>query len=171
MSSKYLRAFGFFIDHQSAWHIKGRKSNIRRRDPEGANLAACDALANSGKKPSVASVRPQTMVSAGIKRGSNGVVQEDIRLWYEDPFALKHDAAIAGIPEPMAALFPETWRGAVELAEEGVSDTRARLERDRDRAAVKVDRAPAVSDALRHELAMAKKAVEAPMPPHEVNRP
>lgn len=68
-------------------------------------------------------------------------------------------------------LFPETWRGAVELAEEGVSDTRTRLECNRDRAAVKVNRARAVSDVLRHALAMAKKAVQAPMPPQEVNRP
>lgn len=124
-------------------------------------FAACDALAISGKKPSVALVRQQTMVLAGIKKGSDGDVQEDIRLWYEDLFALKRDASIAGIPEPMAALFRETWRGAVELAEEGVSGARAELERDRERAAAEVDRARTVSDALRHELAMAIKEVEA----------
>lgn len=124
-------------------------------------FAACDALAMTGKKPSVALVRQQTMVLAGIKKGSDGDVQEDIRLWYEGLFALKRDAAIAGIPEPMAALFRETWRGAVELADEGVADARLRLERDRERAAADVDRARAVSDSLRHDLALATKAVEA----------
>lgn len=142
------------------------QQNDAINDPTAATrkqltFAACDALAKASKKPSVALVRQQTMVLAGIKKGSDGDVQEDIRLWYEDLFALKRDVAIAGIPEPMAALFRETWRGAVELAEEGVSDARAQLERDRERAAAEVDRARAASDALRHELAMANKAVEA----------
>ena len=140
--------------------------HIVATDPKTASrkdltFAACDLLAKAGKKPSVALVRQETVVLAGIRKGSDGDVQEDIRLWYESLFALKRGAAIGGIPEPMAALFRETWRGAVELAEEGVSDARAQLERDRERAAAEVDRARAVSDALRHELALAIKEVEA----------
>lgn len=79
-------------------------------------FAACDALAVVRKKPSVSLVREMTIELAGIKKGSDGDVQEDIRLWFEGLFALKRDAAIDGLPEQMATLFRASWRGAVELA-------------------------------------------------------
>ena len=122
---------------------------------------ACDALAAESKKPSVPLVRERTMKLGGLKKGSDGDVQKDILQWYEGLFALKRDAAIGGVPEGMATLFREVWRGAVEQAEEGVSGARAQLERDRERAAAEVGRARAASDALRHDLAMANKELEA----------
>lgn len=124
-------------------------------------FAACDALARSGRKPSVALVREQTMLFAGIKKGSDGDVQEDIRLWYDALFALKRDAAIGGVPEQMATLFRATWRGAVELAEEGLAAERATLKREREQAAADVDRAGAAADALRHQLALAQAELDA----------
>lgn len=112
-------------------------------------FAACDALAVNGRKPSVALVREQTIILAGIKKGSDGDVQEDIRLWYD------------GLPERMATLFRATWRGAVELAQEGVAGERMQLEQERERAATDVARARDLAESMRQELALANATIDA----------
>ncbi len=124
-------------------------------------FVACDVLAKNGRKPSVALVREQTIAMAGIKKGSDGDVQEDIRLWYDGLFALKRDAAIDGLPERMASLFRATWHGAVELAEEGLAHERAKLGRERERAAADVERARGLAETLRHDLELARADVGA----------
>lgn len=118
-------------------------------------FVACDALAVLGKKPSVALVREQSIAIAGIKKGSDGDVQEDIRLWYDGLFALKRDAAIDGLPEQMATLFRATWRAAVEMAAQGVAAEREQLALKGVQMLAKVEHAQAEVAVMQHQLDLA----------------
>lgn len=137
------------------------RDEIGRLSRQELTFMACNALAIANKKPTVALVREQTIAIAGIKKGSDGDVQEDIKLWYQGLFALKRDATIGGLPERMATLFRETWRSAVDLAEEGLVAEREKLAKDREAALAEVDSARSLADSLRHQLEMANLEVDA----------
>ncbi|QYF93026.1 DNA-binding protein [Massilia sp. PAMC28688] len=124
-------------------------------------FAACDALAARSRKPSVSLVRETTLEIAGVKKGSDGDVQEDIRLWYEALFALKRAAGADGVPDRMTAMFHTLWRAAVEQADERLVAEREKLARDREVLQDDLKRADQRSDALRYELDTAQAALEA----------
>ncbi|MFC0134363.1 hypothetical protein CR105_26655 [Massilia eurypsychrophila] len=122
---------------------------------------ACDVLAAESRKPSVPLVREITLRLWDTKKGSDGDVQKDIQHWYEGLFELKKAAAIGGVPEHMATLFREVWRGAVDQAEEGLAAKRAQLASERAQAVLAVREAQAATDALRHQLDLATTEIDA----------
>ncbi|MFC0134395.1 DNA-binding protein [Massilia eurypsychrophila] len=86
-------------------------------------------------------MRNETMKLGRLKKGSDGDVQKDIMDWYKGLFALKRSAAIGGVPDGMATLFREVWRGAVEQADHRLEADRAQLEVERAQAAAAVQEA------------------------------
>lgn len=135
-----------------------RYSNMSRRE---LTFEACDALAQQGKKPSVALVFEQTMALAGIKKGSAGDVQADIGLWYDDLFASKRDRRLIDVPAPVAAAFRKIWLGAVEQADEGLASHRSAAAAQVDAAEAEVERANALAENMRQQLALAHIEIEA----------
>lgn len=142
--------------------LQGRsKEDLGNLPRQELTFVACDVLAAENRKPSVALVRETTIEISGKKKGSDGDVQEDIRLWYKGLFDLKADAQLGDMPQRVATLLRAAWRGAVEEAEQGLVVMRDTLTADRERWSAEVDQAHTVADGLRHELAMANSALDA----------
>lgn len=83
-------------------------------------MAACDALAAMGKKPSLSLVRQWTTDHGG-KRGSDPDVQADINQWYADLLKLKQEKLeVPGLPDKVAQSARAFWLAANEAAAEKV---------------------------------------------------
>jgi chromosome segregation ATPase len=101
--------------------------------------AACDALAATGKKPSIGLVREWTLATTGTKKGSDGDVQKDIHQWYDDLLKLKRDKAIADLPPAVSALARDFWRLAIDSANDSLSAERATLAKEKAEAEKLID--------------------------------
>jgi chromosome segregation ATPase len=136
---------------------------LRRQD---LTRLACDALAAAGRKPSIGLVREWTLSSAGIKKGSDGDVQKDINVWFEDLLKLKRENAVAGLPDAVGSLAREFWRLAIDSADETLAAEREAMQVQLADAAQEVtaaeglaSAAAARSAALAQELALANATI------------
>jgi len=128
--------------------------------------AACDALAASGKKPSIGLVREWTLATTGAKKGSDGDVQQDIHQWYDDLLKLKRDKAIVDLPAAVSALARDFWRLAVDAANDSVAAERATLAEEKKAAEKRIDLAQQdtvaavdIANQLKGKLAIAHEAI------------
>jgi chromosome segregation ATPase len=128
---------------------------------------ACDALATTGKKPSIGSVREWTLATTGAKRGSDTDVQADVNAWYQELLKLRHTAvAIPHLPDPIAALARELWVKANEAAADALAAERdtiaAQVAAAHEVAAAAESRATAANaraEATTHELDVARESI------------
>lgn len=128
---------------------------------------ACDALAVSGRKPSIASVREWTIVNHGRKQGSDTDTQADINAWYGVLLAMKQENhAVAGLPEEIAALARQLWLRATDAATDGLATQRIAVDAELTKAQLATtaaDQATTVAlervDAISHELDVARESI------------
>jgi len=131
-------------------------------------FAACDGIAQLGKKPSISSVREWTVAKFGKRQGSDTDVQGDINAWFRELLALKQEILVVeGLPNEVAALARALWLKANEAAAEA-------LENEKTENAALVERANQVAkqweiqageahdraDALGHERDIGQEAIK-----------
>ena len=108
--------------------------NVSRLSRQELTRLACDTLAAAGKKPSIGLVREWTIAETGAKKGSDGDVQRDINLWFDDLLKLKRDIAIDGLPDAVGSLARDFWRLAVDSATDTLAGAREALAAEKSAA-------------------------------------
>lgn len=135
-----------------------RFSNMTRRE---LSFEACDSLAARGVKPSVTLVHEESIAIAGMKKGSAGDVQGDIKLWFEDLLASKRDRRLADVPGPVAAAFRTVWLSAVEQSNESLAAGRAEAAAQVEEAQAEVERTNGLAEEMRQQLTLAHAEIDA----------
>lgn len=116
-------------------------------DRKTITWAACDALATTGKRPSISQVRSWTN-EIGVTKGSDGDVQRDINLWYSTLLEMRQKGVLE-LPEPVANMARDLWVSACAMADERLAKEKA------DLVALELELRNAVSAAEEKEQATA----------------